>query len=46
MHNAHSTSLIFENQTRNMKWDNYTHKSTTEPLLNTTRALASVISEL
>lgn len=44
--NAHSTSLIFENQKNKVKWDKSTQESTSDPLLNPTRALAAIVSEL
>ena len=46
IHSAHSTSLIFENQKNKVKWDKSTMESTADPLLNPTRALASIVDEL
>ena len=45
-HEAHSTSLIFEDQKNRAKWDKSTQESTHDPLLNPTRALASLVDEL
>ena len=46
MHNLHSTSIIFENQKNKVKWEKFAQESNLDPLLNLTRALASVVSEL
>lgn len=46
IHEAHSTSLIFENQKNKVKWDKSAQESTSDPLLNPTRALASIVDEL
>ena len=46
IHNAHSTSIMFENQKNKVKWDKSTQESTKDPLLNPTRALVSIVDEL
>ena len=46
IHEAYSTSLIFEDQKNRAKWDKSTQESTHDPLLNPTRALASLVDEL